>query len=57
MRIVEGQLPEDRSWRTLVILSPGEELGITWQLGLSLAIANGGELVTAVIIPTAVEPF
>jgi len=29
----------------------------TWLLGLSLAIANGGELVTAVLIPTAVEPF
>ncbi|HET6446191.1 MAG TPA: TIGR00341 family protein [candidate division Zixibacteria bacterium] len=57
MKIVEGHLPEDRSWRTLVILSPGEELGITWSLGLSLAIANGGELVTAVIIPSAVEPY
>jgi len=56
MRIVEGHLPEDKSWRTLVILSPGEEIGITWQLGLSLAIANGGELVTAVIVPLADEP-
>jgi uncharacterized hydrophobic protein (TIGR00271 family) len=56
MRIVEGHLPKDKSWRALVILSPGEDIGITWQLGLSLAIANGGELVTAVIVPSANVP-
>ena len=56
MRIVEGHLPGDKSWRALVILSPGDDIGITWQLGLSLAIANGGELVTAVIVPSADTP-
>lgn len=56
MKIVEGHLPEDKAWRALAILSPGEDIGITWQLGLSLAIANGGELVTAVVVPSADEP-
>ncbi len=55
MRIVEGNLPEDKAWRSLVVLSPGEELGITWQLGLSLALANDGELVAAVVVAAADE--
>jgi uncharacterized hydrophobic protein (TIGR00271 family) len=51
MRIVEGHLPDGKSWRTLVILAAGEDLGITWQLGLSLAKANNGEQITAIIVP------
>lgn len=50
MKIVEGGLPEDKAWRALVLLSPGEDIGLTWQLGLSLAKANNGELVLATIL-------
>ena len=51
MKIVEGGLPEDNAWRALVLLSPGEKLGISWQLGLTLARVNHGELVAAIIVP------
>lgn len=48
MNIIEGQLPEDKAWRALLLLSPGEELGKVWQLGLAVARANGGQFLTAV---------
>lgn len=50
MKIIEGGLPEDKAWRALVLLAPDEEIGLTWQLGLSLAKANNGELVLATIL-------
>jgi hypothetical protein len=53
MKIVEGGLPEDKAWRALILLTPGEEVGMDWQLGLSLARANNGELVAAIIVPSA----
>jgi len=52
MKIVEGGFPEDTAWRALVLLSPGEKIGISWQLGLALARVNHGELVAAIIAPT-----
>jgi uncharacterized hydrophobic protein (TIGR00271 family) len=51
MNIIEGQIPEEEAWRALVLLSPGEELGVAWQLGLLLAQANNGQLLAAVIVP------
>jgi uncharacterized hydrophobic protein (TIGR00271 family) len=51
MNIIEGQLPQEEAWRALVLLSPGEALGKTWQLGMILARANKGQLVAACIIP------
>jgi uncharacterized hydrophobic protein (TIGR00271 family) len=51
MEIVEGRLPEDRAWRALVLLAPGANLGVSWQLGLSLSRANKGEIVFAIILP------
>jgi len=51
MKIVEGGLPEDKAWRALVLMAPGEKLGISWQLGLTLARVNNGELVAAIIVP------
>ena len=51
MKIVEGGLPEDLAWRALVLLAPGANLGLSWQLGLSLSRANNGELVAAIILP------
>ena len=50
MKILEGELPEGSGWRVLVILSPGETLGRLWQLGVALARANQGQLVTAVLV-------
>jgi uncharacterized hydrophobic protein (TIGR00271 family) len=52
MKIVEGGLPEDKAWRALILLTPGEQVGMDWQLGLSLARANDGELVAAIIVPS-----
>lgn len=53
MKIIEGGLPEDRAWRSLVLITPDEEIGLTWQLGLLLARANNGEVVVATILKTA----
>jgi uncharacterized hydrophobic protein (TIGR00271 family) len=50
MNIVEGELPEENGWRVLVMLSPGELLGRVWQLGMALAEANQGQLLTAVLV-------
>lgn len=55
MKIIEGSLPEETSWRVLIPLTPGESPRHTWELGLALAHANNGELLTAVIIPDATE--
>jgi uncharacterized hydrophobic protein (TIGR00271 family) len=48
MNIIEGTIPKDPAWRTLVLLSPDEALGRIWQLSLALTRANRGQLVTAV---------
>ena len=48
MEIVYGQLPEGTAWRAMVILSPDEPLGRTWQLGVKLTRANKGELLAVV---------
>lgn len=52
MNIIEGQLPEERTWRALLIVSPKEWMGKMWQLGLALARANNGQLITAVMCPS-----
>ena len=44
-------MPEDLAWRALVLLAPGANFGLSWQLGLSLSRANKGELVAAIILP------
>jgi uncharacterized hydrophobic protein (TIGR00271 family) len=53
MKIIEGGLPDEPAWRALVLLSVGEELGLTWQLGLALARANRGEVVAVTVLPVA----
>jgi hypothetical protein len=53
MKILEGGLPEDTAWRALILMAPGEEVGMAWQLGQTLARANHGELVLAIILPSA----
>ena len=53
MPIIEGELPQDKAWRVLLVLTPGEWLGKMWQLGLSLARAHDGQLLAAILIPDA----
>ena len=51
MKIIEGKIPEEKLWRALVILPPGEPLGRAWQLALALARANNGQLIVGIYIP------
>lgn len=55
MRLIEGGLPETQAWRILLLLAPGEPLGLAFLLSLSLIRANDGELIVAVIVPEATE--
>lgn len=50
MQIIDGQLPDEKLWRALVILSPKEALGRAWQLSLALARANKGQLIVGIYI-------
>jgi len=50
MQIIDGQLPKEKLWRTLVILTPDEPLGRAWQLARSLAHANQGQLIVGIYI-------
>src|SRR5690606_26978764 len=51
MKIIDGQLPSEVGWRAMLVLEPGQEPGIAWQLGRGLARANRGDLVIAIQIP------
>ena len=51
MQLIDGQLPKEKLWRALVLLSPGEPLGRAWQLSLALARANGGQLIVGIYLP------
>lgn len=55
MRIIDGHPIEGKAWRALVLLTPGQDLDITWTLGHHLARANG-QLITAVLLKEAGEP-
>ena len=55
MRIIDGPRIEGKAWRALVLLAPGQDLGLTWVLGHHLARANG-QLITAVLLKQADEP-
>ncbi|MBK8901171.1 MAG: DUF389 domain-containing protein [Anaerolineaceae bacterium] len=50
MQVIDGQLPKEKLWRALVILTPDEPLGRAWQLALSLARANQGQLIVGIYI-------
>lgn len=50
MQIIDGQLPKEKLWRTLVILTPDEPLGRAWQLARSLAHANQGQLIVGIYL-------
>lgn len=51
MHLIDGQIPEEKLWRALVILPPNESLGRAWQLALALARANNGQLIAGIYIP------
>lgn len=50
MQVLSGNLPTERRWRVLVLLSPNDDVTLAWQLGLMLARANEGELLACVIL-------
>lgn len=51
VKIIQGDIPEHSTWHGLLLLMAGMPPGRVWQLGQSLARANNGVLLTAVIIP------
>lgn len=55
MKIIDGHPIEGKAWRVLVLLTPGQDLDITWALGHHLGRVNG-ELITAVLLKEAAEP-
>lgn len=50
MEIIEGQIPADTTWRGLFLLTSADQLGKTFDLGLALARAHSGYLLTAVFL-------
>ena len=50
MNIVSGQLPDGAAWRVLLYIDPEHPAPQLWQLGLSLARANDGEMVPFVLL-------
>lgn len=50
MEIIEGQIPTDTTWRGLFLLTTAGQLGRTFELGLALARAHNGYLLTAVFL-------
>jgi uncharacterized hydrophobic protein (TIGR00271 family) len=53
MKIIQAETLGAKTWRVLMIMAPGERLGICWQFGVALANANNGDLLAAVVIPNA----
>lgn len=51
MRIIAGELPQNIAWRVLIVIAPGEKLGLAAELGYDIAKANKGELTIATIVP------
>ncbi|MBX3060468.1 MAG: TIGR00341 family protein [Anaerolineae bacterium] len=56
MEIIEGQIPADTTWRGLFLLTSADQLGKTFDLGLALARAHNGYLLTAVFLHSAIPP-
>jgi uncharacterized hydrophobic protein (TIGR00271 family) len=50
-KLISGQFSDTESWRVLVLLSPGDRLGLVGEFAADLARANRGELYLAVIYP------
>ena len=50
MNIIQGQLPEKKNWRAMVLLAEDSEPGVAWKLGRALARAHGGDLIGVVMV-------
>lgn len=50
MKVVAGILPQGIEWRVLLVLEAGQEPGIAWEIGHTLARANRGDLVIAILV-------
>lgn len=50
MNILKGSLPTESIWRVAVMLEPRAGVSLDWQLGLTLARANGGALLAVVLV-------
>jgi hypothetical protein len=53
MKLLEGAIPEEKIWRSLVLFSPDQEPGLAWYFAQQLARASDGEAIGAVIVPTS----
>lgn len=51
LSLVAGQFSEDEQWRVLVLLAPGDRLGLLGEFAADLARANRGELYLGVLYP------
>ncbi|MCA9980188.1 MAG: DUF389 domain-containing protein, partial [Anaerolineales bacterium] len=51
LNLVSGQFSDSELWRVMVLLSPGDRLGLSGEFANYLAHANRGELYLAVIYP------
>ena len=51
MKIKHGQLPEGAAWRVVIWLDSERPSALLMQLGLTLAQANGGEIIPTIILP------
>jgi hypothetical protein len=50
MKVVAGILPQGIEWRVLLVLEAGQEPGIAGEIGHTLARANRGDLVIAILV-------
>lgn len=57
MKIISGSLPEGTAWRVLLCLDPDHPSSLIWQLGMTLAQANGGQMIPTVIMREDSEPI
>ena len=56
MKIIRGHLPEGAAWRVLLYLDPKHPSPLLWQLGLTLAQANKGEMIPVLFLAEESEP-
>ncbi len=50
MQVLQGKLPDNRSWRVMVLLAPNETVTLPWEVGLLLSRGNKGALLAAVVL-------
>lgn len=50
MKIIEGSIPTDHTWRVVLLLSPNARLDLLWAFAVSLAEANLGSVLAVVLV-------